>query len=739
MSRSSRFVRILSLALCLSLALALFGVPAARAEDKKTTEANIWALGLPFYASDTVPQWLTPMCGIHQVHLYELNDDGSPDFAHEEYPTSLSVEWLSGDFSQELVHSCMYPVGNNLVVDSKPLTTPGKARCRLIADGNKYHVEQEFDLEVIDYKDKPIEVIGQKLEVDVKVGEEVDCYNILGQFETPLVFSYTEFIPYVNGVDFEFQSATFQEEGTYDIRIRLEAGNCSYCVPVTVHASLTGERKAEDPGTDEPVTVKNYAELMKAVTEKRSNRILISAKYKHGKLPDSWEIKIPEGRTVVFAPEEGQESAVIDGSVGITGKGRAVFDRVSITGSENHPALFVESGTEVTAGDIRGADSKKGNGGTALEVHNATVRAGRVTGGNSVAHLGGDGVYAFGSAKVEVVSAAGGHSEQGVGGSGVVAIYRTTEVTVTEEAVGGNGGTAPGKPVLSALESTVKAQAARDGEQTESKKTWNPDAITSSAILEYALRCGKTDIVLDKKFAWIGDNSYLFYIPSEETIRISAPEGVKKLTVKNGGFAFLYGTWEISGIDIQNTKQVLPLYVGGKAQVTWNGSVKNSNSNTVQMHDDALLRMNGNIDGTHKSYYTVGVRGRSRLEITGNISATTPNALNIQENGSVIMNGNVKISGQNYPAVYANGGSLWLTGNITGRACLLDASGASVRVEGTISGSDKKHYAAYVQEGDVLINGQIKAPYPYYATYYGHLLYNGRNCHEKEQDNWNSR
>lgn len=103
------------------------------------------------------------------------------------------------------------------------------------------------------------------------------------------------------------------------------------------------------------------------------------------------------------------------------------------------------------------------------------------------------------------------------------------------------------------------------------------------------------------------------------------------------------------------------------------------------------------------------------------------------------MNGNVKISGQNYPAVYANGGSLWLTGNITGNACLLDASGASVRVEGTISGSDKKHYAVYVTEGDVLINGQIKAPYPYYATYYDHLLYNGRNCREKVQDDRDNR
>lgn len=732
MTRTKRPARILALALCLALALALLGGTAALAEKK---EGTVWFhfMREPFYASDTLPSWLTPMAKMDQMDLFELDSDGYPDFNTQSFVDTLSVEWLSGDFSQEMIDACFRVVSRQyLLIDSKVLTTPGKARCRIMAENEQYRCDREFDLTVIDYKDDPITWYDRKVTADARVGDTLDTYSLLStQGIDGLEYSV---FPYYSGdIETQYQSATVNKEGTYSLPIRVEVRGCSFCIPATINVSAAGKEPAADTGTEEAVTVRNFKELQKAVSETRSNRILISAKYKHGKLPDDYELKIGEGRTVVFAPEEGQENAVIDGSLDLSGKGTVVFDRVNIVGTEGCCALEATDGITVTACDVRGADSKKLSGDTAVYAREATVKAGNVVGGNSAAHLGGDGVFAR-DAVVEVASAAGGNSDQGVGGAGAVSV-RGARVTVTGEAAGGSGGTAGGKGLLISTTGSAAAQAAREGEKTESKKTWDPEVIATVSQLENALRNGKTEITLDKKFTWEVTGNASLFLPSDDTIRISGPEGGKNLVIKNGGFNFYEGSWEFDRIDITCSKKSAVLYACDDARVVWNGSVKTTAGNALYTVGDAQVRVNGNLDGTSKDYTTVAVIDHSHAEINGNVSSNTNNAIVVKENGSLIMNGNVKTgASKNYPSVYVYSGSLVFTGSITSGGVAVRTNNASVRIEGEITGKTKDYYIVHVMGGDVVINGTITAPYPYKASSYGHLLLNGKDSYEKKRD-----
>lgn len=457
--------------------------------------------------------------------------------------------------------------------------------------------------------------------------------------------------------------------------------------------------------------VKNFKQLVEAVNDKQADRILISAKYKHGS-KEIINLK-PEGRTVTIASENG-EDVVIDGRIDIYGPGTVVFENVSIKAPQETVGLWVGNDAVVTIGSVTGGEGKKSSGGAAVLVDEGELKIESAVGGNSTAGAGGDGVMVYGESKVEVGRAAGGNSTDGIGGAGVVAMSGA-RVNVTESAIGGDGAVNPGKAILIGAGSSIEvAGEKKDGAQLESKKAPDPDVITNYALLENALRNGKTEIQIDPSYK-SGMKTYdslPLFVTGEQTIRITGNGKNGKPQKIGDAFYLSGGSWEISGIDVSG--KVNALCLTDQARVVFSGNCSSKEHCTVMLRRQSQLEYTGNLDFTGNDDSTLCVYDGSTVSLTGNITTKqkASNAVYLSD-GTVKITGN--LSATDYPAIYAINGTVDLEGNITakGSSIMISEGGnAQVRIKGNITNKSKKHWAIYVQGGEVTVEGNVDSPYP---------------------------
>ena len=474
---------------------------------------------------------------------------------------------------------------------------------------------------------------------------------------------------------------------------------------------------------EDEVVVKNFKQLVEAVNDKKADRVLISAKYKHGS-KEIINLK-PEGRTVTIASENG-EDVVIDGRIDIYGSGTVVFENVSIKAPQDTLGLWVGYDAVVTIGSVTGGEGKKNSGGTAVLVDRGELKIGSAVGGNSAAGAGGDGIIAFGDSKVEVGKTVGGNSTDGIGGAGVVTM-NGARVTVSESATGGDGAVNPGKAILIGKDSSIEVTGEqKDGAQLESKKAPDPDVITNYALLENALRNGKTEIQLDPSYK-SGMKPYddlPLFTMGEQTIRITGNGKNGKPQKIGDAFYLSGGSWEISGIDISASRNALILT--DQARVVFNGNCSSKEHCTVMLRGQSQIEYTGNLDFAGKDDSTLCVYDGSTVNMTGNVTTKqkTSNAVYLSD-GTIKITGN--LSATDYPAIYAINGTVELEGNITakGQSIATSAEGnAKVRVKGNIINKSKNHWAIVAQGGEVVVEGNVDSPYPTNGTG-GKIIING--------------
>lgn len=474
---------------------------------------------------------------------------------------------------------------------------------------------------------------------------------------------------------------------------------------------------------DGEAVVKNFKQLIEAMNDKQADRILISAKYKHGS-KETENLKL-EGRTVIIASETGEE-VIIDGRIDIYGPGTVIFENVSIKAPQEAIGLWVGHDATVTIDSVSGGEGKKSSGGTAVLVEEAELKIGSAIGGKSAAGAGGDGIIAYGNSRVEAGRAVGGSCTDGVGGAGAVAMSGA-RVTISEAAVGGDGAVNPGKAILIGADSSVEVSGEqKDGEQLESKKAPDPDKITNYALLENALRNGKTDIQLDPAYK-SGMKPYddlPMFTTAEQTIRISGNGKNGKPQKIGEGFCMSGGSWEISGIDI--AAKVNALYVRDKAQVLFSGNCSSNKNVTVLVRGQSKLDLTGNIEYSGNIDSTLCVFDDSVVNVTGNISTKQKesNALYLSD-GTVTIRGNV--SAADYPAIFAIDGTVDMEGNITskGASVMTSRAGkAKVLIKGNIINKSKRHWAIYSESGEITVEGNVDSPYPASGTD-GKIIING--------------
>ena len=710
----------------LLLALALILPAASTAEGR---EKGYLARGIQekVYAADTLPSGLFPCTGKWDPRLYREDPDtrtrGGSDVG--ETAAGVRVEWVSGDYTAEETEKIFVFCDGSLLTRNDLLNRPGSLTVRLTAESKNLRAEREFTVNVIDYGEEPVDLPDGTTEMYAQKGK-LDAYTAAEACGRILPGNMTFVEKDMDGARFESPWVNLASADTYELMIRCEYLGACYFLPVRVYVNLKDDAKK---GTDEAVTVKNFKELKKAITESCSNRIRIASNYKPGD-DGNGLITIRHGRTVTITPEDGQETAVITGTLYLQGNARVVFDRVSIEAKDGEPGLIVEDGMDVTAVSVKGGDSKKGHGGPAVYVIGGSVRVGEARGGSSAKGMGGDAVIAAGRSKAEVGNAVGGDSGTGVGGTGAVAMDGA-EVTVTGGAAGGNGGAAAGKGTLTGLGGTVTvAGTQKDGETTGSGPDTDPEEIPNDTMLQYALRSGKTDLVLSPGFSALPsvEAAPLFTL-SGETVHITAPEG-KTVKTRDMEWTFCCGKWEVSGVDAAASGNKAPLRLRNHAEVDWNGNVKSSYY-SVTVQGDARLRLAGNAESNSKEYTDVVVKERGRLEMTGDVVMRgTPGALEITGGGSVKLTGGVNKASGTDPAVYLEGGRLEMSGTIIpGAGCngLMSLSG-EVLFDGTVKARSAKCAGVYIYGGTALVTGEIKGKVPYETAGSGSLFINGKEC-----------
>ena len=495
------------------------------------------------------------------------------------------------------------------------------------------------------------------------------------------------------------------------------------CLPVS----------AEETG----VVVRNYRQLAGAVNEQRADRILISAKYRHG--TDEIINLTPRGRTVTVLPENG-ESAVINGRVDVSGPGSVIFQNITIVGPEGGAGLWAGSGADVTVTRVKGGRSKKNSGGCpAAIVDNARLTAGSAAGSDCKYGFGGDGIYAFGDSTVTVGDAAGGSASKGFGGSGAV-VFGGAKITVTGSATGGDGLYAAGKGVLAGLDGAADGKGAlADGSVLEGKKTMDPDSVTGRSTLEHALRSGRTEILLSSGFKAGSDfhKGLFLFCSSEEPIRIFSASPAAPVRV-DCPLYFCCGTWNLEGIrfSLKSDAWAACLWADGSADVTASGSMTAENEACgIFASGGGRVEYTGDCS---TAYYAAYASGSASILLNGNVSATGKGrfAAGCDENASVTVNGGISVHGdsgalacyggkltasgpvrtvrnKNRPAVLTRGGEIILNGpvNCEGQAAALSCKGGSVTVNGDVTGLAAKKYAVELAAaaGEVTVNGTLTA------------------------------
>lgn len=519
-----------------------------------------------------------------------------------------------------------------------------------------------------------------------------------------------------------------------------------------------GMAAAEETG----VVVKNYKQLVEAVNDQQAERILVSPKYKHG---TNEVINLyPDGRTVTVLPENG-ESAVINGRVDVYGPGSVIFENVSIAGPAGDAGLWVGAGAEVTVGTVTGGKAKKENGSPAVLVESADVTVGSATGGEGKGGYGGDGIFACGSSTVKVREAIGGSAKNGFGGSGVVA-FGGTAVTVEGSAAGGDGLYAVGKGVLLGRGGTLSGEGAiTDGAELNGKKKLDLEAVTSRNLLEYALRSGRNEILLDPKYKTGSSfpSDQPLFCPEAEAIRIANASEEKPATV-DGGLRVTTGTWNLENIRFSlNSKDWdVCFWADGDSTVTGTGSISGKGScGGIYASNDASVAFTG--DCTAPSY-AAAAAGNASIVYNGNITVTGKAEFGARSTGSasVTVNGDITVNGdsnalvcyggklemtgsvttnknKDYPTIYSTGGEIILNGPIhsEGQAEAIYNKGGSVTVNGDIYNPTKKSYPVRLKEnaGEVVINGTLTAIHTAIRADGGSVILNG-DLIIRSKDNW---
>ncbi|MBR2822382.1 MAG: hypothetical protein IKE24_01635 [Clostridia bacterium] len=405
------------------------------------------------------------------------------------------------------------------------------------------------------------------------------------------------------------------------------------------------------------VTVKNYKELVKAVNDQKAARILISPKYKHG----TKEVinLFVEDRNITIAAQNG-ESAVIDGRVDIRGEYKestVTFENVSIDASKtSNIGLWIGYGPKVIIDSVHGGDSKTTQGAPGAVVYDAQLIIGSVTGGDSVNGIAGDGIMVYGKSIVEAGEVKGGNCTNGVGGAGVVTMGGAA-VTVTKDAIGGDGAVNPGQATLIGSGCTVEVTGdQKDGEKLESKKAPDPEIINSYGMLVNALRNGKKEIRLDRSFksgALIDCVDIPFYVEGDGKVTILGAYD-DKLQKVDSGFSIHGGEWDISGLDIQT--KMIGLTVNADAHVTFTGNLSNTTANPV------VYLMSGEIS------------------VKGNVTGSGNHIVIYMDSGKMTVEGTVTQKNNQQYSIYVLGGELEVIGKIKARFPYLTEGDGKVTV-----------------------------------------------------------
>ena len=460
------------------------------------------------------------------------------------------------------------------------------------------------------------------------------------------------------------------------------------------------------------VVVNNHFSLQFEVNEKKSDLILIAEGYKHNtRVPTP--LRVEAGRTVTIRPAKG-ESALLRGRIDIEGEGTVIFEGIRIVAPAGSIGLRIGGGAHVRIDSVTGGEARGNDGNTAVIIRDSELEIGFAAGSDGKSGMGGDGVYAFGHSVVQIREARGGNAPKGVGGAGVV-VFGGAEVTVTGSATGGDGLYGAGKGVLVGLNASAAGEGdQRDGAQLESKKTVDPDDISTRALLENALRNGKTEIRLNPKFK--GEtrmDPYMYaFTPAGGTIRvIGNPDG--KHPNLGCQFTICTGEWIFDGVDntVQYTNYDPCLQVLGDGKVIWNGNLTgNGRACGLYAGEEAEAVVTGDIQSANTGAF---IFGSARAVINGNVTSGGKNESGLETggHGDLTMNGDVSTTRDAY-ALTARGGKINMTGTVRGKANrsypTIYISAGEIRLQGDVL-SDGTAHAIHNQGGDILIEGNVSS------------------------------
>ncbi len=496
------------------------------------------------------------------------------------------------------------------------------------------------------------------------------------------------------------------------------------------------------PGHAEPITVKSYQELLKAINVRNAEEIIISSKYRHG-TKKAEALVIPEGKTVTLRSRKENVTAVIDGRVDVYGGGTLILERVDIAAEEGAIGLRVSGKSHVVACNVAGGSSKKGCGGTAIFADGGSeVEAAFVQGGNAagLGMLAGDGVLAVNEeTKVTVGRVIGGEANLGFGGAGV--ITQDSGRVIADQSFGGDGAIEEGKAFLTGYKGIpAEVTSAHDGFLLETKKKRSADEIATDGALMAALRRGQTTVQLSVRFKSAQEPAFdgcPLFLPASGEAEIIGPTGKKHAALRNS-LTLLDGKLTLTGVDlIENTSTGYAAVIyGGSLKMT--GDVRSTrgcgiyvSGANLDMEGDitsqawvclyatsgAQVTMKGNIRDSGSNYNAVRVLAGAKVRLTGSVEATTAArgsdgylyaaVLCAGEGSELAMEGNIKA--KNCPLTVRMQASAEVNGDLSSDndKCLYADTGAKVTVVGNLTGAPAADYALYVSDAIARIMGNV--------------------------------
>ena len=502
----------------------------------------------------------------------------------------------------------------------------------------------------------------------------------------------------------------------------------------------------------EAAKVKTWKELVSAVDAGQTEIILSKGFQQKENTVDT--VLVLRGGTTVNVHTADGNATEIKASITVRGEnggGTLLLQNINIVAVSDHPALHVlGEGAKVEAGNLTGGKASVGSPVPVLIAEgDAVVTAGTVTGTDvKDTSMGGIGVLAIDSAKVEAGSITAGSSAKGYGGTAIIAAGNAS-VTVTDNAQGGNGQIAAGWATRTAGNAAVSVSGtAADGTRIEGTKPVTvPDEANDLSALRYMLLRGDTDISLGKSFKYaesvISEKMFgcEYWIAFDEgPVRIHRADQAKKNVSFSGTHRFVSGSFEMDGIDLNSHGPALIL--GPEAgTVIWTGSITASaaDADTVRVEGGSLtvtgdlvqkngkggsvltvaganaeVTVNGNVSGT-------GLRDAVRVtggtvRINGNIDQKGKDgaALSVGKGTSVTVTGNISNTTDGQDAVRVDGGFLSVEGKVDqksqkGNAVLtVGGEGATVNITGDITGASATSGVVDITDGTVTLNGALR-------------------------------